>query len=223
MNEIEQRLTEIRARAESGEPGSNTRDLGPVVLSCMDPQARDLMETALEQYRAFHARHLETIAEAWRNSPEWGGMWESIGADQAYLFAYWLFRHSGLVDAHARADIPFLLEQVTRARGEGLRQAAEYVRKDCRCHDDFKKIGRVDPYCQACDLAAELDGQADDLLLSEDEKRERKIASLERLLAHCEAEAERFDLPELQLHRKFALEQAEVYRARLAVLKAQEP
>lgn len=208
----DQRLAEIRARAESGEPGSNTRDLGPVVLSCMDPQARDLMETALEQYRAFHARHLETIAEAWRNSPEWGGMWESIGADQAYLFAYWLFRHSGLVDARARADIPFLLDQF-----EAFRAAALGIQRGTY-------IAGIETPCAsvAWDRWKALVGLIDERLsIGPPDPAPEYLDAVAALQRHCAMQGERLGRMEERLRK--ARVETERLTAELAALKAQEP
>jgi hypothetical protein len=53
-----------------------------VVLACMDPAARDVMEEALMRYEA-HVKSIRTWKKGHRGS--------------VYSFAYWLFRYSGLV------------------------------------------------------------------------------------------------------------------------------
>ena len=70
-------------------PGNHEqREVGPVTLMCMAPEARGLMELALKQYRE-HRKNVRKIFPKDRES--------------VYSFAYWLFRWSGLIDASGKA------------------------------------------------------------------------------------------------------------------------
>jgi len=70
-------------------PGNHdTRKVGPITLSCMAPEARDLMDRALEEYE----KHCANVRE-----------WKPGHRGSVYSFAYWLFRWSGLVDVNGKA------------------------------------------------------------------------------------------------------------------------
>lgn len=62
------------------------------------------------------------------------------------------FRSSGARHA-VRTDIA---QQVSRAISDERQRIADWVASQCRCIDAYKQIGRIDPECQACDLAAEI-------------------------------------------------------------------
>ena len=71
---------------------SNSRFVEPargVMLGCMDPVARDLMDCALEKY----AEHCREIRHHTKKNHR----------GSVYSFAYWLFRWSGLIDASGKA------------------------------------------------------------------------------------------------------------------------
>lgn len=65
--------------------GSLETKIGPVLLTCFAPDAREAMDEALRRWREFRAGYAK--------APE----------DEVYSFAYWLFRHSGLLSAEAEA------------------------------------------------------------------------------------------------------------------------
>ena len=47
-------------------------------------------------------------------------------------------------------------EQIKACVKAERNRIADWVAKQCRCIDAYKQIGRIDPECQACDLAAEI-------------------------------------------------------------------
>lgn len=98
-------LTAIAARCRNPEPGSHYTPCGPVTFACMDPDARELMDRALAEYRALRVRMGVDYVDT-----------EEI-QDRIYAFAYWLFRHSGMIDPHAREDAATLLAEVERLKG----------------------------------------------------------------------------------------------------------
>lgn len=61
--------------------------VGPITISCMDPDARDLMDRTIARFR-------ETCLIQWSEEKD----------DGAYRFAYWLFRYSGLRVEEEAAD-----------------------------------------------------------------------------------------------------------------------
>ncbi len=65
-------------------PGNHQqRDVAPgITLNCMAPNARSLMDEALEKYQ----EHIDEIRK-----------WKPGHQESVYSFAYWLFRWSGLV------------------------------------------------------------------------------------------------------------------------------
>ena len=66
--------------------GSRNLECGPVTLGCISPEARDLLERVMDEWR----KHVENQEQF---LPE--HLWQD--ADDAYGFAYWLIRWSGLV------------------------------------------------------------------------------------------------------------------------------
>lgn len=65
-------------------PGNHShKQVGPVTLGCMDPDARDLMDRALKEFEK-HTAEMREMKPGYRQS--------------VYGFAYWLFRWSGLID-----------------------------------------------------------------------------------------------------------------------------
>lgn len=63
--------------------GSNFTSVGPVVLGCISPEARELLDTIMEKWE----EHLAEIKKA--HGPDY--------TPTHYGFAYWLVRWSGLV------------------------------------------------------------------------------------------------------------------------------
>lgn len=61
--------------------GSLVTEIGPVTLTCFHPDAREAMDEALRRWREFRA--------GFSKAPK----------DEVFSFAYWLFRHSGLLVA----------------------------------------------------------------------------------------------------------------------------
>lgn len=64
--------------------GSRIVHAGPISIGCMAPEARELMDLALKEWR----KHCEGRTR----QPD----------DPVYSFAYWLFRWSGLVQPSER-------------------------------------------------------------------------------------------------------------------------
>lgn len=103
-----ERLAEIRARIDTDMPGhSETHTNYGVTFTHMAIEARELMDLALEQGSEFIARSKKVDQETAR--------------DQAYSFAYWLFRYSGLIDPTAVSDRKELLAEVERLQAENKR------------------------------------------------------------------------------------------------------
>lgn len=62
-----------------------------ILLTCMGPGERDVMDEALERYAA-HVKSIRT--------------WKPHHRGSVYSFAYWLFRYSGLVMPIHRTQVP---------------------------------------------------------------------------------------------------------------------
>jgi hypothetical protein len=69
------------------EAGTIIRRVGPVAIMCMDPDARDALDEAVEAYGTFKGLTHDEIIDT-----------------GIYSFAYWLFRYSGLVAPMAAAE-----------------------------------------------------------------------------------------------------------------------
>lgn len=64
--------------------GSRIHKVGPITIATMNPNYRDCLDRIMEAYR-----------EHWKGIPENGRSLKD--PDDAYQFAYWLLRWSGLV------------------------------------------------------------------------------------------------------------------------------
>jgi hypothetical protein len=78
--------------SSSSVTGSLERRCGPVVLCCMAPEARELLETAISKYAEFRKIDRDSLVG------------EQPGKPSVYGFAYWLFRYSGLIQYGKTGD-----------------------------------------------------------------------------------------------------------------------
>lgn len=82
INGLEFELAELKREREFG-PGTKVAHVGPVAICCMDPEYRDCLDLAIEQWK-----------EHWKKLPPEHRI---ADPDDVYGFAYWLMRWSGLV------------------------------------------------------------------------------------------------------------------------------
>lgn len=89
-NELNVLETEVKKLRREVLPGNHSlRQVGAIMITCMDPTARDVMDRAVEEWRALDAVR------------------DSKPTDPVYSFAYWLFRWSGLIRPENPAEAAF--------------------------------------------------------------------------------------------------------------------
>jgi hypothetical protein len=64
--------------------GSVYKRMGPITIACISPEARDLLETIMAEFEK-HKKEFHNLFPGKRIT--------------IYGFAYWLVRHSGLIEA----------------------------------------------------------------------------------------------------------------------------
>lgn len=79
-------MSKKKVFAHTGYPGgTKSVQVGPVTIGCMAPEARDLLDTIMEEYTKMYEERKGTSIAC------------NTAPDDVYQFAYWLTRWSGLI------------------------------------------------------------------------------------------------------------------------------
>lgn len=71
--------------------GSSVVSVGNISIGCMAPEARDLMDTILDEYKKKYKEQKKSMPpDLWKKYP-------LVSPDDVYGFVYWLTRYSGLI------------------------------------------------------------------------------------------------------------------------------